>query len=1406
MSTAPAPAHPWPQFVCPRDGTYSLADSGFLLDPLHSSSERIQPAVVPLARLADYGCAVLLGEPGSGKSVALRELSGGGGSPPGRVLAHNLASYSSDALLVSRVFESPEIIAWRNDESETVTLVLDSFDECLLRVEAFAALLADELGRLPCARLRLRIACRTVVWPTALEDRLRDVFGADRLGVFELLPLRRADVRTAAAAAAVDPDAFLDEVFRREAVPLAIRPITLRFLLTAFADPRGLPGSQVELYERGCEHLCREASRTRIDSRRTGAFTVGQRLAVAGRIAAVTLVCRRPVIDATPGGGAAEDDRLSLRDLIGGRETGDRNAFDVTEAAVLEALDTGLFSSRGPGLVGFAHQTYAEFLAAFYLAGRVTHDQLVRLLTHPTDAGNRVVPQLHEVAAWSATLDPALFPTLVAADPLVLLGSDLPGMDTAFRARLVDGLLDLARSGRLVNHGFGTRYRRLAHPGLSAQLGPTVRDRAAPPAARREAIDIAEACDSRELLDDLVRLALDPTEEYHTRVQAGYAVARIGEPATWERLRPCVLGAVGDDPDDSLKGVALRALFPARLSAADVFAALTRPKQENYYGAYAAFYSRHLPDHLCPAHLPAALAWLATQPATFSHYLPFRGLVERIMTLAWDHLDDPAALAAYVPVVVARVLEYVPIPGLSDSGEGPNPDRRWQLFEAVLPVFRAAGHPHHLLLRTESPLVTAADGAALIARTVRETDPETQEYLARLVASAHGNDAAATGRIVEAARVCPALARVFAPQLTPVRLDSDEARERRAEHARWEATEREFRERREALRRPVPNPAPSAVVARLLGEAEAGEGSAWWRLNNALRFQPDGLAADELDPDLTQLPGWQAAPADTRARIVAAGARYLTDAGTHTAEWLGSNQVHRPDWAGLRALWVLAREAPAALDALPAETWARWAPVVVGYPCRFNEGRIERHRALARRAYSSAPDAVTSAVDQVIERGRVRGWVSAHELLRGWLDGRLAAVLLRHVREERVRPEDRRSMLDILLAANDPGTVAYLVSLVPDPPPPARHSRRRPRAVEAACLLCRHSPGAGWPAVWAAARRDPAFGRDVIGAVADRWDWAQRTGTVLGRCLSEEQVADLFAWLTREFPPAAAPGPGAVITMTGGDTLGRFRDTLLDGLRDRGTPEAVAAIERLVRELPDHTWLRWTAESARQTALRTGWLPPAPAHLLRLVEDRSRRLVESGEQLLAVLRESLVRLEAELRGETPAAPDLWNVVRGAATSTPKEEVYLSDYIHRHLRRDLVERGVVVNREVEIRRGEGAAQGERTDIQVSAVGPDGNGRVGTVQVVIEVKGCWNRARETDLSGQLRERYLRENRCCHGLYVVGWFTCDQWDTSDRTRRRAPKQTAGEVRPRFDDLARAASGDGVLIEAFILDARLR
>ena len=147
-----------------------------------------------------------------------------------------------------RVFGSEQFIAWTKGSSQLV-LFLDSLDEALLRIDTIANLLASELPSYPVSRLSVRIACRTAVWPSGtLEPALQRIWGKDNVGIFELAPLRRRDVMAAAEVEGVDPRAFIEQLYSANAVPFAIKPLTLRLLLGLYKRDGNLPRSIAELY------------------------------------------------------------------------------------------------------------------------------------------------------------------------------------------------------------------------------------------------------------------------------------------------------------------------------------------------------------------------------------------------------------------------------------------------------------------------------------------------------------------------------------------------------------------------------------------------------------------------------------------------------------------------------------------------------------------------------------------------------------------------------------------------------------------------------------------------------------------------------------------------------------------------------------------------------------------------------------------------------------------------------------------------------------------------------------------------------------------------------------------------------------------------------------------------------
>lgn len=308
----------WKRFWCSRAGSFDLSDGGYLVDPDSKWGHLSNPDAKSFESITATPCLVLLGEPGIGKTYAIKTAQSAINDKikevDDQMLCFDLRSYGSEDRLVRDLFENPTFLSWISGKHR-LHVFLDSLDECLLRINTLATLLVDEFKKYPVDRMYLRIACRTADWPNSLENGLIQLWGKDAVGVYKLAPLRRVDVIEAAKTNSLDHNVFLQEIDQKEAVPLAIKPVTLGFLINTYTKNGRFPSTQADLYLQGCRSLCEENNEGRREARLVGIFTTEQRLAIASRIAAITVFSRRYVIWTGINRGDVSDEDTTIQEL-----------------------------------------------------------------------------------------------------------------------------------------------------------------------------------------------------------------------------------------------------------------------------------------------------------------------------------------------------------------------------------------------------------------------------------------------------------------------------------------------------------------------------------------------------------------------------------------------------------------------------------------------------------------------------------------------------------------------------------------------------------------------------------------------------------------------------------------------------------------------------------------------------------------------------------------------------------------------------------------------------------------------------------------------------------------------------------------------------------------------------------
>lgn len=1454
--------YPWKRFWVARGKDCQLDERGFLSDPEFERGQYWNGHLTPLNELAGIPFLGLLGEPGMGKSSefeeAIRQEEHDCAIGCDSYLHCDLNVFSSEQRLISKMFENSTVENWKAGEHR-LTMFFDGLDEGLLDIKNLSSLLSFQFNELSkfVHRLHVRITCRTADWRMGLEQAAINLWGKEHVGIFELAPLRRVDVSAATEIESVDGEHLLSEIRRFDLEPFATNPVSLKFLLGIYKKHGALPDSKLDLYERGCRYLCTETNLSRLDRDVLPSIPIDHIFAVASRIAAITVFCGMPSVSQALA--ANEGQGICISELAGGFEQVGDEQIKITEHLVRETLSTKLFSGRGIHTMGFAHRTYAEFLAARYVTdGRMALQQQRGLIFHP-EMNDRIVPQLAETAAWMAMHSSEIFEEIVEENPRVLLTSDVATVDDGAKERLVYQLIRELQLGKNEDGGWNSLdyYERLKHPGLAGQLKPFLLDKTQHHTTRRFICDLAEKCRLHDLSDALLGVLLDQTEPPVVRHEAGKAfVASVSNPNELHVLKPFTRGEAGPDPDDDLRGMALSALWGAnQIDAQEIFAnCLIPPTNDTYFGEYVAFQEREFTPKLEPDDIPFAMDWFSKCEPLGMLAHPFEKLSEAVLSRAFTLLHLKHVRESVARFILSRLK---PIDQISDSSKLANSTAhklRRCLASRVIDQLPDADGSFSTLNHTFPTLVQLDDIPWMIAEIDGSESPERRRRWSKCLYSLQwrGPHAFRDQIIACTERVTEARSE-FQGMFGSVELRSTEADRMRAQYRedlRFEAR----MARRAAKYQKEVRPSPKEQIAAYLDRFNRGDMDAFWRLQEAMMLTETSKVQKAHHDDLTEFPGWEKADESTRDQILAAAEQYLGHWATVPEVVRSPGVTHRPDFAAYRALVLCERLLPHGLGNLDSSTWKRLASTVVLFPAydSISKGSEERQRRLVGLAYKQCPEAVIRALlgrlDQRNSDYRQTGFRELRLVEDCW-DQRLDDALIEKVSPlvrrratrkgaSRLHVRLRRQVSGIKRAVAPKfspkvqslkGTIRPLsISLTKDVLTSLIKMRSK-RGIELAYQLLRsrngriarelarvsavslwkHLPNHGLPTLLPLFRIDRRFFCEVIPDVR-RGPGSHSSN--LNRA-SEQDLAELFLLLVREYPYSRTSDerPGL-------DSTERFRDAIIHELRHRGTYAACEQIERIQLLAPSLEFLTWTLQSAKKEFMRSNWAAMNVAEFREFATKPKNRLVRSEKELLTVVLESLNRLQTLLQGETPAVRDVWDLHVVPATKSnggakgkaklewrPVDENDFSDYVVRHLRRDLKDCGIVSLREVELRRGR-SEPGHRTDILVIAtIQTQDQSKSRSYRLMIESKGCWHQELETAMESQLLDRYMAKNHCDTGIYLVGWFNCEKWTSEDSRQRKAPKLAINDFRKQIETQASNLSMNGKTIEAIVVDVSL-
>jgi hypothetical protein len=541
----------------------------------------------PLETYRDSAAWVLLGEPGAGKSTALKMEAD---AVDGQYLR-----------IDEFIHDEPD------DDWQGKTLFLDGLDEVRAGGNQTQLGIRKQLKRL--GNPPFRLACRAADWYGSSD---RSALGREDITVLQLEPLSYEDK----LALLGNPDfhipdvqAFIEEARRRGIADLLDNPQTLELLAKAISDQHW-PANRDETYRLACETLVEEANKEHRNKRRGQPLAVATRLDAAGQLCAVLLFADQTgiALDASH----ANERFFTIASVA-----------PTTPDAAAQAVGSKLFIPDGEERVIPTHRSIAEYLAARWLAQRIDQGlPLKRVLNLLLGADGGVVAGLRGLFAWLALHSLKARPALIGADPLTtIVYGDVRPMSLEDKRELLHRLRREARSGTVFHRRetIGSNaFGALTEPELVGDYQGILDTPERDDAAQETAYCILEMLRNAPPLPDLepslLAVIRDDSRWLVVRNNALTIWLRQAEPAAAIALLDEINIATVQDGNDELSGRLLRYLYPTWLPPAQLWQYLHPRRNSHLIGSYLMFWESDLLELAPDEHLPTLIDGLVDHP------------------------------------------------------------------------------------------------------------------------------------------------------------------------------------------------------------------------------------------------------------------------------------------------------------------------------------------------------------------------------------------------------------------------------------------------------------------------------------------------------------------------------------------------------------------------------------------------------------------------------------------------------------------------------------------------------------------------------------------------------------------------------------------------------------------------
>ncbi len=1376
----------------------------------------LRPGREPVERttleLADLDALPLFGAAGIGKTVEAKRLA-----DHERSLGRDVREYRLAEHCGTSADELRGLLTSLSDSAGTDTAIyLDALDEAMVPLRRAGLVLAKWVqNELNGKGARLRITCRSAVWPSVLATSMSDYRGEDAYAPAFLQPLTDDDISMAASSRGIDPSVFLDQVRSARAEVLAQQPLTLKMLLGLYEAGTRLPSTLQQLFADGLRVLATDRHE-RVEIGTELKVSPHDLLAAAERLACYMVLTGRETVDLRDEPAA---DRLTWSDLAGLKGGGPPLDRDLLRAVG----SSGLCDSACPGCFGFAHRQYAEYLAGQRLAKLLPH-QTRSLLASPAGWQAGVAGPLRETAAFAAMASSESARWIAQHDPEVVGLSDVADQDLRRRAML--GLLDQFRRREMTDAQVGRgelELRGFQYDDAEADLRPVLTERGdACEDVLECAVELIESWKLSAMSDDLADLILDPTAPLHPRKAAGYALLKFGTSAARDRLKPLIAGVPGDEHNE-LRALAVRCNWPNRLTVPELLDALTPRLTRSFHGAYEGLLWEL--DHEgfdAEGYRAQGLKWARRNFSSLGGTDPSHRIAARIVHAAVRELDGPEMADALVDVMLHCAAAHMdsPLGPLQKTGyhvghqeselPAPLPENTGSRRLLIDRLAKRVPDPKDVwwTARKTPGLCSLDDFEWLLERATDETlSLEVRQNYVEIARwlpwHRHRRCVRAWKCVRDSKPVTPTLDGWVAR--TPVEWV-------RMRWRRWRHHTSELREKWKYRSKRV-RPSPARRVRAALRRAEREDPRHFFGLCGELTSEAKSRICGS-ERFLTRSPGWERASGSTRARIVAA-AKSLLKADIDDPETCREKLLNTIQTECMAAMWLVLEQDRDWLEHRDAAWWERWCWYILRELHPNLHGEPDEPKAqLFRLLHEHAPANVRKELTRLATEGGEHDRSLLSSLLRltdGIDDPELDQQLCKQITTGEITPDRIGTVAQFVLARRPTDAVSACLGLLDLESPDGDESP----AVHAAVSLLHERIAESWEQVTEFMERRKDLGRRILASFAHGNRFQRGLDDDESKrpldSLSPVRLGRLAGLLLELYPPESDPHYEGAYFVGSDDSARELRGRVISALGDRSDADAVIALRELERRFESrYPWLRRPRASAERALRLSQWRPIPLDTIAELLSSNRKRLLRSAEDVLDGVEAALTAYEEALHREgAPDVEDLWNTPRGAHPS-PKEEEQVSKKLCDAVRAYFAEYAVAADREIEIRRRvlpkkAGGAPGSKLDVlvQVPARGTSGGD---PIRVPIEVKLSCNNEAKTGLKDQLVDRYMTELGTSYGAFAVAWMSAPNLAVLKAGHR--PKWPDIVIaRAELEAQAEAArTDDAVVVRAIVIDASLR